>query len=305
MNSPSLLNALLKRLEDAFSISRLSDWLGSAVLSVSLAVCVFGLFYIAWRLINRFLTSRLRDRIDRTTAALLETVFKTTILGIGALVALNAAGVQTAAVLTSLGVLSLTIGFALKDTLSNIISGFLVFVDRPFTIDDLVEIDGQYGRVDRITLRTTRIITVDGRMLAVPNSIVMNKTVTSYTNYPHLRIDIAVTVAVTEDLDNVREILLSLVKNNPAYINDPMPRMVVVKLNDYNVALELQAWLKDERSHVQQRFDLRENVFKALTAANVEMPLETIQLAPHRVCVQSTEPKSMGATLAKTKDSDV
>lgn len=183
--------------------------------------------------------------------------------------------------------LSLTIGFALRDTLSNIISGFLVFVDRPFTIDDLVEIDGQYGRVDKITLRTTRVITVDGRMLAVPNSIVMNKTVTSYTNYPNLRIDIAVTVAVTEDLDNVREILLGLVTNNPAYLDEPMPRMAVVKINDYNVALELQAWIKDERNHIQERFDLRERVFKALTAAQIEMPLETIQLAPHKIQMQS------------------
>ena len=288
MNSPPLLEALLQRLEAALSLSQLGDWLGTAILNVSLAAGVFTLFYVAWRLINRLLASRLRARIDRTTAALLETALKTAMLSIGALVALNTAGVQTAAVLTSLGVLSLTIGFALRDTLSNIISGFLVFVDRPFTIDDLVEIDGQYGRVDKITLRTTRVITVDGRMLAVPNSIVMNKTVTSYTNYPHLRIDIAVTVAVTEDLDNVREILLELVKNSPAYLDEPMPRMVVVKLNDYNVALELQAWIKDERNHIQERFDLRERVFKALTAAHVEMPLETIQLAPHKIQVKSS-----------------
>lgn len=287
MNSPPLLETLLQRLEATLSIKQLSDWLGTAILNISSAAVVFALFYVAWRLVNRLLASRLRARIDRTTAALLETALKTTMLSIGGLVALNTAGVQTAAVLTSLGVLSLTIGFALRDTLSNIISGFLVFVDRPFTIDDLVEIDGQYGRVDKITLRTTRVITVDGRMLAVPNSIVMNKTVTSYTNYPHLRIDIAVTVAVTEDLDNVREILLGLVTNNPAYLDEPMPRMAVVKLNDYNVALELQAWIKDERNHIQERFDLRERVFKALTAAHVEMPLETIQLAPHKIQMQS------------------
>ena len=288
MNSSPLLEVLRQRLEASLSISQLSDWLGTAFVNVSLAAGVFALFYVAWRVINRLLASRLRTRIDRTTAAMLETALKTTMLSIGALVALNTAGVQTAAVLTSLAVLRLTIGFALRDTLSNIISGFLVFVDRPFTIDDLVEIDGQYGRVAKITLRTTRVITVDGRMLAVPNSIVMNKTVTSYTNYPHLRIDIAVTVAVTEDLDNVREILLGLVKNSPAYLDEPMPRMVVVKLNDYNVALELQAWIKDERNHIQERFDLRERVFKALTAAHVEMPLETIQLAPHKIQVKSS-----------------
>ncbi len=287
MNSPTLLESVVQRLEDTFSAGRLIEWLSIAALNLILAVIVFCVFYLLWWLIKHFMIFRLRGSIDRTTAAMIETVIKAVFLCIGMLVALNTAGVQTAAVLTSLGVLSLTIGFALRDTLSNVISGFLVFVDRPFTIDDLVEIDGQYGRVEKITLRTTRIITVDGRMLAVPNSLVMNKTVASYTNYPHLRIDIAVTVAVTESLDRVRGILMGLVEHNPAYLNDPLPRVVVVKLNDYNVAIELQAWLKDERNHIQQRFVLREQVFNALTAAKVEMPLETIQLAPHRIHVQS------------------
>lgn len=77
------------------------------------------------------------------------TALKAAGLSIGVLMVLNAAGVQTAEVLTFLGVLSLTIGFALRDTLSTIISSFLVLVDRPFTIDDLVEVDGQYGRVEK------------------------------------------------------------------------------------------------------------------------------------------------------------
>ena len=95
------------------------------------------------------------------------TALKAAGLSIGVLMVLNAAGVQTAEVLTFLGVLSLTIGFALRDTLSTIISSFLVLVDRPFTIDDLVEVDGQYGRVEKITLCSTRIVTADSHMLAV------------------------------------------------------------------------------------------------------------------------------------------
>ena len=186
----------------------------------------------------------------------------------------------------SLGVVSLTIGFAARETLSNIISGILIFLDRPFTIDDLVEIDGKYGRVDRITLRSTRIVTNDGKMLAVPNTEVMNKTVISYTNFPHLRLDIAVTVAVTEDLDRARMILVSLVQNDLDYMAEPLPSVVVTQLNDYNVTLELRAWLKDERQHVQKRFELREKVFNTLSAAGVEMPFETVQLAPHKVTVE-------------------
>lgn len=287
-----LLDSLLSRLRAYFDLERLGLLLGEHLVNIIIASIVLALFYILWRVLNRIVSHRLENRLDKTSAAFATTIIKFLMFGIGLIAALGAAGIKTAALLGSLGVAGLTIGFALRDTLSNIISGFLVFMDRPFTINDLVEIDGKYGRVDRITLRTTRIVTNDGKMLAVPNAEIMNKTVTSYTNFPHLRLDIAVTVAVTEDLDRVRMILLSLVQDDSDYMAEPLPRVVVTQLNDYNVTVQLQAWLGNEREHVKKSFELREKVFKSLTAAGVEMPFETIQLAPHKVSVVMSASKN-------------
>jgi small conductance mechanosensitive channel len=150
-------------------------------------------------------------------------------------------------------------------------------------IGDLVEIDDKYGRVAEITLRSTRVVTSDGRMLAVPNTEIINKTVASYTNFPNLRLDIPVTIAVTEDIEHARRTLLSLVDEDPEYLKSPAPRVVVQQLNDYNVAIELQAWLKDERLHIEKRSELREKVFNAFNKAGIEMPFETIQLNPMQV----------------------
>lgn len=143
-------------------------------------------------------------------------------------------------------------------------------------IGDLVEVQDNYGRVDRITLRSTRVVTVDGRMLAVPNSTIINTTVASYTNFPHLRIDISVTIGVDEDIDRVRSLLLGVIREDDAYLADPPPRMVVRALNDYNVEVELQAWLKNETDHIARRFALRERVFSTLRDAAVDMPFETL-----------------------------
>jgi small conductance mechanosensitive channel len=286
-----MINDVIGRITAVFSNFQLVDGLIAFLQKLTFAVVVFWGVIILGRLVIRTALPRLRHHIDETAAALMRALIKTVFLTIAVLAGLNAAGIQTGTLLASAGVLSLTLGFALKDTLSNVISGFLIFLDRPFTINDLVEIDGQYGRVDRITLRTTRIVTNDGRMLAVPNSVVMNKTIASYTNFPNLRIDIRVTVAVTENLDRVRSILLNLIQQDPDYLMEPAPRMVVVALNDYNIAIELQAWIKDERKHIEKRFALREAVFKALVAEQVDMPLETIQLAPHKVdLLHSTQP---------------
>jgi small conductance mechanosensitive channel len=273
-------------MRDYFDPARLGPVLAEILISIIIAGIVLAIFYMIWLVLSGVVFPRWKRHLDKTSAAFAETLMKFSILSIGVLAALSAAGVQTAAVLASLGVVGLTIGFAARETLSNIISGILIFLDRPFTIDDLVEIDGNYGRVDRITLRSTRIVTNDGKMLAVPNTAVMNKTVVSFTNFPHLRLDIAVTVAVTEDLDRARTILLSLVQNDLDFMAEPLPIVVVTGLNDYNVTLELRAWLTDERQHVLKRLELREKVFKALTTAGVEMPFETVQLAPHKVTVE-------------------
>lgn len=288
-----LLESLLTRLRDYFDPQTLGHLLAKRLVDIILGLIVLAVFYLIWRFLRLVGLPHLKSRLDKTAGAFAETSVKYTLLCIGVLAALGAAGIQTTAVLASLGVFGLTIGFAARDALSNLISGILIFLDRPFTIGDLVEIDGRYGLVERITLRSTRIVTIDGKMLAVPNTEVINKTVASYTNFPHLRLDIAFTVAVTEDLGRARKILLALVQEDPDFISEPLPRVVVTQLNDYNVTLELQAWLDDERQHLQKRFELREKVFNALTAAEVEMPFETIQLAPHKITVETSSKENV------------
>ena len=273
----TLIEKLLSRLKEFFDPERMGEFFADFFINVIIVLIILAIFYLIWQVMKRSLMPRLKRSMDRTNAAFAETVLQFFVYSIGILVALSATGVQTGAVLASLGVVGLTIGFALRDTLSNIISGLLIFIDRPFTIGDLVEIDGKYGRVDRISLRTTRVVTPDGKMLAVPNAEVMNKTVTSYTNFPNIRLDVAVTVAVHENIARVRSILLGLVEDNPDYLSIPVPQVVVTALNDYNVALELRVWLEDEREHIQKRFELREQVFSTLTENGVDMPFETVR----------------------------
>lgn len=272
---------IVSRMQELFAppnlVGRLSQWIADLIIGV----IVFALSYILWLLVRRVLRHALaKAEIDQTARSFIELLAKYTILGIGLVYAMNAAGIDTSALLASLGIAGLTIGFAARDALSNLISGVLIFLDRPFVIGDLVEIEDRYGRVEKITLRSTRVVTVDGKMLAVPNSEIINKTVASYTNFPNLRLDIPITVGVHENLDQVRRILTELVAEDKELLSEPKPRMVVTQLNDFNVAVELQVWLINERAHIEKRFQLRERVFKALTDADVEMPFETIQLAP-------------------------
>jgi small conductance mechanosensitive channel len=275
------IESLWMKLQEIFDPKDIGAALALGLAKLILALAVFIAFYLVWLLLRLFVRPAMRRwHMDETTISFVETILKYGTIMLGAIKGLDAAGIKTSAIIASLGIAGLTIGFAARDALSNLISGILIFLDRPFVIGDLIEIEDNYGKVEKITLRSTRVVTKNGKMLAVPNTEVINKTVASYTNFPRLRLDVAVTIAVTEDIDRARQILLSLVKEDPDFLKAPAPRVVVTELNDYNVAVELQVWLDNERQHVEKRYELREKVFNVLNKAGIDMPFETIEITP-------------------------
>ena len=273
------LRSIQDRLAEIFDIRTVGAEVAEFAAGLAVGAITFLVFYLIWKVVDRIAVRVMaRAGTDQTTTRFVQSVLQLSILTIGLVQALSALGINTAALLTSLGIVGLTIGFAARDALSNLISGVLIFWDRPFVIGDLVEVGDDYGRVQNITLRSTRIVTVDGKMLAVPNSHIVNSTVASYTNFPHLRLDINVTIAPDEDIDRVRRLLLDLVSAERGFLEQPPPRVVITRLNDYNVEVQLQAWIRNERDHIEKRFELREQLFETLREAGVDMPNETIRL---------------------------
>lgn len=280
----SLLRIITDRLWERFSPEVLGTTLGEGLANLLTAGITFLVFYAAWRGLRIALRVVLgRTRLDETTVAFVHAGTKYAVLAVGAIAAVGELGIHTPSLVASLGVAGLTLGFAARDSLSNVISGLFIYWDRPFVIHDLVEVGGKFGRVERITLRSTRVVTPDGKMLAIPNSEMVNTPVASYTNAPHLRIDVPVNVGPGESLQEVREVLLGVVADDPDYLASPEPKVAVTELGDYAVTLQIQAWLDDEREGHRKRSELRERVFEALSAAGIEMPYETLQLEPVEV----------------------
>ena len=278
------MNYFTKRLAEYFDPTRLLRWLADVIPNILTALAIALAFVVLARVIGRAIDA-LRDRtkLDPTVVSFVRTGVRYTIMIVALLSILAEVGVDTKSLLTSLGIVGLTVGFAAKDTLSNVISGLFIFWDRPFVIGDLVEIGGNYGKVQDITLRSTRVVTVDGKMLAIPNTTIVNSSVASYTNFPHLRLDIEITVGVDEDLPRVRRIFEELVEDQEGLMSTPPPEMVLTSVNDFNLTLHFRVWLDDEREHIAQRFKLRERLFGALRQEKVDMPYETLQLRPLEV----------------------
>lgn len=274
-----MLKQIWTRFVERFSPEQLAEQFATFLPNLISAVLTFAVYYLAWRVLARLVTSASgRMELDETQISFAQTVVKYIVLTMGIVSAFADLGINTTSILASLGVAGLTLGFAARDTLSNLISGIFIFWDRPFVIGDLVEIGDKYGKVQEITLRSTRIVTTDGKMIAIPNSTVVNNMVTSYTNFPHIRIETDFTIAVDEDIDRVREIFLEWIGEAEAgrWMDTPRPAMVVTATNDYNVAVQFRAWLRDEGQHIVARFEMREQMYKRLLAAGIDMPFETM-----------------------------
>ena len=278
------MDGILSRLGQEFDprvfVQAVTLWLPNVIVALVTLLAFWGLNRVAARG-ARFMM--VRAKVDETAISFVQTVTRYALFTIGLVTALGQLGVDVTGILASLGVVGLTVGFAARDALSNVISGLFIFWDRPFVIGDLVEIGDTYGEVTAITMRSTRVVTADGKMLAIPNSTILNTTVASYTNFPHLRIDVDLTIGVNVDPDHVRGLLIAIVADDPAYLHDRPAEVVVTALGDYNNTVQLRAWLKNEKQHLRARFALRERAYAVLQAAGVDMPFETLALAPLEV----------------------
>ncbi|MGE4543220.1 MAG: mechanosensitive ion channel family protein [Pedobacter sp.] len=278
------MNEIWQGLKEQFDPQVIARFLGEKVPQLLSAFIIFMVFLTLWLILERsFKPVFRRVKLDPTLASFIRSVSKTIILSIGLLSAFKELGFNITSILTSLGVAGLTIGFAARDALSNIISGLFIFWDRPFVLGDLIELEDYYGRVDDITLRTTRIVTPDGRMLAVPNTKVINSAVASYTNFPFLRIDVDLSVGVGENFARLRQIFQETITGDERFLQQPAPEMVIEALGNFNVTVRFRVWIQNEKQHIPLRYELREKLYEGFRAAKIDMPCEIFSLAPVEV----------------------
>ena len=276
------MHKILERLQEIFNADRIANAAAHLIPRLIIALAVFLVFYLLYRVLN-FLLARVTRRagVEPTAATFLLVAVRYVVLIVGVVMALEELGLDVTTILEGLGIVGLALGFAAKDTLSNIIAGFFLFWDKPFVIGDLIEVSDEYGEVRAITMRTTRIVTVDGKLVSIPNSVIVNSKIRSYTMIPHLRLDIDVTIGVNERIDEAREVILDTVRRDERFLKEPPPEVVVITLGDYFVKIALKVWLRDPRIHIPVREELREAIKNALDKSGIVMPYETIELVKH------------------------
>jgi len=187
-------------------------------------------------------------------------------------------GVNISALIAGLSIAGIAVGFAAKDSLENFISGITIMIDRPFRVGDQVVVDGTYGTIEHITLRSTRLRTLNNEVMVMPNVSMINQKLINNSLHGLLRVDILFGIAYKESPREARDVVIKLPQGDDRILQEPAPTVVVTDLGDSSVNMALRLFIRDTSLEVPIRFEYTEKVFNALKAADIEIPFPHLQL---------------------------
>jgi MscS family membrane protein len=213
--------------------------------------------------------------IEARTMPLFDLTTKLLTILIGSYVLLLIWGINPVGWLASAGIVGIAVGFAAKDTLANLFSGFFIVADAPYKIGDYINLDsGERGKVSAIGLRSTRLLTRDDVEITIPNGVIANAKIINESGGPHLKIRTAVSVGVAygSDVDGVMRILEGIGLDHPQTCAQPAPRARMRGFGASSLDFDLLIWIDHPEQRGMIKHELLMEIYKAFGREGIEIP---------------------------------
>ncbi|WP_246175211.1 mechanosensitive ion channel family protein [Tenacibaculum aiptasiae] len=189
------------------------------------------------------------------------------------LTTLNTSGVDVTAIFAASAALLIGVGLALQTLFQDIISGIFIIVDQSVHVGDIIEIDGKVGRVEEIKLRTTRAVTIDNKVLVIPNHKYLSNSLYNWTqNGTTTRESVSVGVAYGSDVQLVKELLLKAAKEHPKVFEYPAPLVVFENFGDSALEFKLIFTLNDSFQALIPQSEIRFKIDQLFREHNISIP---------------------------------
>jgi small-conductance mechanosensitive channel len=198
-----------------------------------------------------------------------------------AMMVLDHFGIDFTIAVAALGIGGLALSLAAKDTLSDAISGIVIMIDQPFRIGDRIEIQelGTWGDVVDVGIRTTKIHTRDNRLVVVPNSTIGNNQVVNYTYPdPQYRVQMDIGVCYGEDIEDVRRIIVTTLRNVEGILNNRPIDALYVKMGDSTMIFRVRWWIESYEDTRRVYDKVNTALQQALDEAGIESPYHTFDI---------------------------
>jgi small-conductance mechanosensitive channel len=250
-----------------------------AIIVVLLAGPLTGLVKIVISFLKKNLAGRTDTNVDDIIFDLLNKFAGFIVYITAIILALDILGINVMPFIAGAGVAGVAVGFAAKDTLSNLIAGVLLLIDRPFEVGDRIEVwsapagSASWGDVMDIGLRATKIKTTDNILIIIPNNEIMTRDIVNYTLLDTaIRVRINIGVAYNTDIQKAKKIITGIADGIEWVMDEPAPKVVVRNFGESAVDLQLRVWINNARKRMDTISIITDHVKQEFDAAGVEIP---------------------------------
>ena len=247
---------------------------------IKLIIGIF-LLWIGWKLAKKIVNilnkALERRNVDVTIRSFLDTFLEVILKGLVVLVVLEYVGIKTTGVAALVASAGVAIGLALQGSLSNFAGGLVILLIRPFNVGDYVEGAGHNGVIEKIGMFYTHMVSVDNKLILVPNGTLANGSIVNYSAKELRRVDLTFGVGYEQDILKVKRVLSNIVEAHDLILKTPEPFIALSNLGDSAINFVVRVWVNNS-DYWKVHFDLLESVKVAFDNEDISIPYPQMDL---------------------------
>lgn len=233
----------------------------------AIIILFIGLYTI--RIINRMVRRIMVKReLDPTLSKFLADILLWAMRVLLFVTFISKLGVETSSFVAILGAAGLAVGLSLQGSLSNFAGGMLIILFKPFRVGHTIEAQGVVGTVSEIQIFVTKLVNANNQTIFIPNGILSNDTIINYSMEGNRRADLTFSISYDTNIKMAKDIVMTVLKNNPQVLEHPAPTVVIKNLTDSSIQLAVRPWAKLE-DFFQMSSDVLEECKEAFEKAGI------------------------------------
>lgn len=241
-------------------------------LKIILAVAIFYIGRIVVSVVIKVVKKLMQARaMDAILISFLTSILRLVLLLFVVIAALSQLGIDTTSLVALLGAAGLAIGLSLQGSLSNLASGVMLIIFRPFTKGDFVEAGGATGVIEKINIFTTTMTTPDNKEVIIPNGAILGSNITNFSARPTRRVDMVFGISYDDDIRKTKQVLEDILAADERILKDPAPVVALGALADSSVNFLVRPWVKTE-DYWKVFWDTTETVKLRFDAEDITIP---------------------------------
>lgn len=181
-------------------------------------------------------------------------------------------GFRLSVILGSAGIATAAIAIASQTSISNIVSGIFLILEKSFQIGDGIKIGNTSGTITSIDLLSVKILTANNTLIRIPNETLIKSEITNITRFEMRRLEINIDISYKENVKKVKELLLSIAQHNALCLKNPLPRVIIADLNNSGVTLQLLVWAL-QKEHDELKNQLLEEIKSVFESNEILLPI--------------------------------